>query len=454
MTKLMQINCGSLCYLSKEIPFYLEENLMIIDDLISKNGHLMIGGVDSVDLAKKYGTPLYVFDVAAIRNQIRQFKAAFKKENLKYQVSYASKAFAVKAIYQVMKQEDVHIDVVSGGELYTALEAGFPSEKISFHGNNKSVAELEMAVKNHVGVIMLDNFHEIDLLSEILKSEHSEIDVMLRLTPGISAHTHKYDQTGQTDSKFGFDVESGQASQAMKQVLDDERMNLIGIHAHIGSQIFGTQGFVMLAQKMIELAKKFQKEFNYWPKVINLGGGFGISYNEDDDPITAQEFISQIGDELKKQCDDVPEIWIEPGRSIVGPAGYTLYTIGSRKDIPNHQSYVSVDGGMGDNIRPALYQAKYEAVVANKMGQTEIESAHIAGKYCESGDILIEDQALPETKPGDILAVLDTGAYGYSMAMNYNRNPRPAVVFVENGQDKLVVKRETYQDLINLDLNY
>jgi len=313
---------------------------MIKEELTSENGHLIIGGVDSVDLAKKYGTPLYVFDVGEIRSQIRKFKSAFKKADLKYQISYASKAFAVKAVYQVMKQEDVHIDVVSGGELYTALAAGFPSEKISFHGNNKSFEELEMAVKNHVGVIMLDNFHEIDLLSRILKIEDAKISVMLRLTPGISAHTHKYDQTGQTDSKFGFDVESGQADEAMQQVLNNHQMNLLGIHAHIGSQIFGTQGFVMLAQKMIELAKHFQQEFNYWPQIINLGGGFGISYNEDDDPITAQEFISQIADELKKQCDNVPEIWIEPGRSIVGPAGYTLYTIGSRKDIPKLTPYV------------------------------------------------------------------------------------------------------------------
>lgn len=427
---------------------------MITDDLTSKNGHLMIGGVDSVDLAKKYGTPLYVFDVSQIRSQIRKFKSAFEDAGLKYQVSYASKAFAVKAIYQVMKQEDVHIDVVSGGELHTALAAGFPSEKISFHGNNKSFDELVMAVQNHVGVIMLDNFHEIEMLSRILKTDDEKINVMLRLTPGISAHTHKYDQTGQTDSKFGFDVESGQAKEAMKQVLDDSNMNLLGIHAHIGSQIFGTQGFVMLAQKMIAISKDFQKEFNYWPEVINLGGGFGISYNEDDDPITANEFIKQIADELKQSCDNVPEIWIEPGRSIVGPAGYTLYEIGSRKDIPNLTPYVSVDGGMGDNIRPALYQAKYEAVVANKMGEPIVETAHIAGKYCESGDIMIDQQPLPKTAPGDILAVLDTGAYGYSMAMNYNRNPRPAVVFVEDGQDKLVVKRETYQDLTSLDLDY
>ncbi|MQS75615.1 diaminopimelate decarboxylase [Lactobacillus halodurans] len=427
---------------------------MIRNELTSKNGHLIIGGVDSVDLAKKYGTPLYVFDIEMIRSQIRKFKAAFEENDLNYQISYASKAFAVKAIYQVMKQENAHIDVVSGGELFTALEAGFPSDKISFHGNNKSYAELEMAVKNHIGVIILDNFHEIELLSDVLQSNNASVNVMLRLTPGISAHTHKYDQTGQTDSKFGFDVESGQASQAAKAVLNNKQMNLLGIHAHIGSQIFGTEGFIMLAKKMMEIAKQLKEEFNYWPQVINLGGGFGISYNQDDDPISASEFISKIAAELKKSDENVPEIWIEPGRSIVGASGYTLYTIGSRKDIPQHLPYVSVDGGMGDNIRPALYQAKYEAVVANKMDEKDVETAHIAGKYCESGDILIDKQALPKTKPGDILAILDTGAYGYSMAMNYNRNPRPAVVFVENGQSKLVVKRETYQDLISLDCDY
>ncbi|GAB5056035.1 diaminopimelate decarboxylase [Companilactobacillus alimentarius] len=429
---------------------------MIINDLTSKDNHLMIGGVDSVDLVEKYGTPLYVFDVAMIRNQIKKFKSAFQKENLNYQISYASKAFAIKAIYQVMKQEDVHVDVVSGGELYTALQAGFPSEKISFHGNNKSRAELLMAVKNQVGLIILDNFHEIALLSQILKDTDQNIKVMLRLTPGISAHTHKYDQTGQTDSKFGFDVNSDQAKQAMQLVLSDPHMELLGIHAHIGSQIFGTQGFKLLAKKMVDISKQFQADFNYWPKVINLGGGFGISYNDNDDPIAAKTFISEIAAELKKACQDrsIPEIWIEPGRSIVGPAGYTLYKIGSRKDIPNLKSYVSVDGGMGDNIRPALYQAKYEAVVANKMNQENVETVYIAGKYCESGDILIDSQGIPKTSPGDILAVLDTGAYGYSMAMNYNRNPRPAVVFVENGQDKLVVKRETYEDLISLDLDY
>lgn len=432
---------------------------MISSELNSdNNGHLILGGVDSVELAHKYGTPLVVYDVQEIREQIKRFKSTFEKSGLKYEISYASKAFATVAMYQVLKQEKLHTDVVSGGELYTALKAGFPADKISFHGNNKSQAELEMAVDNHIGVIILDNFLEIKLLKKILETKNTSINVMLRLTPGISAHTHEYIQTGQVDSKFGFDVESDQDKEALQQVLSIPQMNLIGIHAHIGSQIFGVDGFEALANKMMDISEDWQKEFNYTPSILNLGGGFGISYTDEDEPIGPDVFINKIIDTIKERTAaaniSLPEVWIEPGRSIVGPAGFNLYTVGSRKDIPGLLSYVNVDGGMGDNIRPALYQAKYEAVVANKMNADIEEEDHIAGKYCESGDILIDSQALPKVEPGDIIAMLDTGAYGYSMASNYNRNPRPAVVFVENGQDKLVVKRETYEDLTRLDESY
>ena len=432
---------------------------MISSELKSNsNGHLILGGVDSVELARKYGTPLVVYDVEQIRNTIRQFKSSFEASGLKYEVSYASKAFATIAMYQVLKQEDVHTDVVSGGELFTALKAGFPANKISFHGNNKSREELEMAVDNQIGVIVVDNFHEIQLLKQILEEKNASINVTLRLTPGISAHTHEYIQTGQVDSKFGFDVQSDQDKEALQQVLAIPQMNLIGIHAHIGSQIFGVAGFEALAKKMVEISADWQREFNYTPQILNLGGGFGISYTDEDEPIGANVFIEKIITTIKERTKSaglpLPEVWIEPGRSIVGPAGFNLYTVGSRKDIPDLIPYVTVDGGMGDNIRPALYQAKYEAVVANKMNDDIEEEAHIAGKYCESGDILIDKQALPKVESGDVLAMLDTGAYGYSMASNYNRNPRPAVVFVENGKDKLVVKRETYQDLIRLDESY
>ncbi|WP_125569021.1 diaminopimelate decarboxylase [Companilactobacillus insicii] len=431
---------------------------MISSDLKSSNGHLIIGGVDSVDLAHKYGTPLVVYDVEQIRQTINDFRKSFEKNYFKYQISYASKAFATVAMYQVLKQENLHTDVVSGGELFTDLRAGFPADKISFHGNNKSLEELEMAVDNHIGVIIIDNFYEIELLEKVLTEKNTSINVMLRLTPGISAHTHKYDQTGQVDSKFGFDVESGQAEKALQLVLKNSNMNLIGIHAHIGSQIFGIEGFTMLAHKMVEISNEWHQKYNFTPQVLNLGGGFGISYTADDEPIGADVFIEQITkivrDDIQKDGLDLPEIWIEPGRSIVGPAGYNLYTIGSRKDIPNLKSYINVDGGMGDNIRPALYQAKYEAVVANKMDDKLIQDVHVAGKYCESGDILIDSVKLPDVEPGDTLAMLDTGAYGYSMASNYNRNPRPAVVFVEDGKDKLVVKRESFEDLTKLDLSY
>lgn len=433
-------------------------NPQISADQINEQGHLTIGGVDSVELAKKYGTPLIVYDVEQIRHQIRAFKKVFEEEGVKYAVSYASKAFSCVAMYQVAEQEGAYTDVVSAGELYTALKAGFPVEHISFHGNNKSLAELEMAVKHHVGKIIIDNFHEIKLLDQVLKEQNAIIDIMLRITPGISAHTHEYDQTGQVDSKFGFDLESGQADLALEQVLNNSRMNLVGIHAHIGSQIFELNGFEMAAKKLMEVAENWRNQYGYTAKVINVGGGFGIKYTAEDNPLKPEKFVQAIVETIKTEAEralfPVPEIDIEPGRSIVGPAGYNLYTTGSRKVIPGHRPYVAVDGGMGDNIRPALYQAKYESVLASDPQAPLTEHVRIAGKYCESGDILAEDQALPVTKAGSLIAMLDTGAYGYSMASNYNRNPRPAVVFAENGKAKVVIKRESLEDLVHLDQSY
>lgn len=428
-----------------------------VTNQINQIGHLTIGGVDSIDLAKEYGTPLVVYDVSQIRHQIRAFKKVFEEEQVGYAVSYASKAFAAIAMYQVASEEGASTDVVSAGELYTALRAGFPMEHVSFHGNNKSKAELEMAVKNHVGKIMIDNFYEIDLLSEALEENDSEINVMLRVTPGISAHTHEYDQTGQVDSKFGFDLESGQADLALEKVLANPRMHMLGLHAHIGSQIFELNGFEMAAAKLIEIAVSWREKYDYTAQVINVGGGFGIKYVTEDHPLKPEEFVKAIIKTIKSEATKnnfpIPEIDIEPGRSIVGPAGYNLYTVGSRKDVPGLIPYLAVDGGMGDNIRPALYQAKYETILANDPRKKTIQKIHIAGKYCESGDILA-DAELPDVKPGDILAMLDTGAYGYSMASNYNRNPRPAVVFAENGQAQVVIKRESLVDLVHLDQSY
>ena len=421
-------------------------------------GHLMIGGVDALKLAENFGTPLVVYDVAQIRKQFNALKQAFVAGQVDYAISYASKAFTSIAIYQVISELGGHIDVVSGGELYTALKAGFPTEKISFHGNNKTKDELLMAVENNVGVIILDNFHEIELLKQVLHETNKKVQVMLRITPGVSAHTHEYDQTGQEDSKFGFDVRSGQAEKAFLQVKAEEQMELIGLHAHIGSQILETEGFNLEVEKLMQLVHEWKQKYDYQPQVLNLGGGFGIRYTAKDRVIGLGTFVEQIIASVRTLAEqyqlNIPAIWVEPGRSIVGEAGYSLYTVGSRKDVPGLTPYVTVDGGMGDNIRPALYQAEYEALVAKRPAAEPVEKIHLAGRYCESGDILIDQACLPKTKPGDVIAVLATGAYGYSMASNYNRVPRPAVVFAENGRAQEVVTRETYDDLIKNDRFY
>ncbi|WP_105956470.1 diaminopimelate decarboxylase [Apilactobacillus quenuiae] len=422
---------------------------------INNAGHLEIGGCDAIDLANQFGTPLVVYDTSKIRSQFRKFKAVFEESNIDYAVCYASKAFVNTAMYQLVNQEQGHIDVVSGGELAMALHADFPADRISFHGNNKSEDELRMALENHVGVIMLDNFHEIDLLSQLLINMNTSCDVMLRITPGISAHTHEFIQTGQTDSKFGFDLESGEAKKAFEIVNTNQSMNLLGIHAHIGSQVFELKGFEMAASKLVDLAAEWKLEYGYETQVINVGGGFGIKYTDADDPLKPEAFVQKIVETVKDRTRaeglKMPAIWIEPGRSIVGNAGYNLYRIGSRKDVPGIKSYVSVDGGMGDNIRPMLYDAKYEAVMADHPLRSTIENVHLVGKYCESGDVLIKNQPLPKTKPGDVIVMLDTGAYGYSMASNYNLNPKPAIVFVENGKAQLVTRRQNYTDLYSLD---
>ena len=433
-------------------------NEQITDQQLNAAGHLTIGGCDAVDLAHQFGTPLVVYDVQQIRQQIRAFKRVFEENNVDYAVSYASKAFSAIAMYQVVAAEGAHVDVVSGGELYTAIKAGFPMADVSFHGNNKSREELEMAIDHHVGTIMIDNFHEIELLADVLEEYDAHVDVMLRITPGISAHTNKFIQTGQVDSKFGFDLQSGQADEALAKVLENPRMQMKGLHAHIGSQIFELAGFEGVAKKLVEVAAHWQEKFNYQAAVINVGGGFGIRYVKDDTPLAPEEFVAAIIKAIKAEIKEInlamPAIWIEPGRSIAGPAGYNLYTVGSRKDVPGLKPYVTVDGGMGDNIRPALYEAQYETVLANNPRAELVEHVRVAGKYCESGDILSQNQVLPATKPGDVLAMLDTGAYGYSMASNYNRNPRPAVVFAEKGTAQVVIKRETYDDLVHLDEPY
>lgn len=424
--------------------------------LVNKKGHLEIGGLDTVELAEKYGTPLYVYDIALIRERAKSFRDTFEKLGIKAQVAYASKAFSTVGMVQLVDEEGLSLDVVSGGELYTALQAGFPPSRIHFHGNNKSYDELVMAIKSGIGCVVVDNFHEIALLDEISLNYGVKTSVLLRVTPGIEAHTHDYILTGQEDSKFGFGLENGQADLAVSTVLSSLNLSLLGIHCHIGSQIFETTGFILAVTKMFGKIKDWKEEHGFVPSVLNLGGGFGIRYTSEDDPIPVSQYVEEIINEVKRHSSniniDVPEIWIEPGRSLVGDAGTTLYSVGSRKEIPNIRNYVAIDGGMTDNIRPALYQAKYEAVLANRVHDDAEETVSIAGKCCESGDMLIWDIPLPKANSDDLLAVFCTGAYGYSMANNYNRIPRPPVVFVENGEEQLVVKRESYEDIVRLDV--
>lgn len=423
---------------------------------VNEEGHLEIGGVDTVNLAAEFGSPLYVYDTAEIRSRARAFRKAFDDHGITGQVAYASKAFSCMAMVQVINEENLSLDVVSGGELYTALEAGFPPEKIHFHGNNKSKREIEMAVETGIGCFVVDNFYELDLLQKASIEHDEKISVLLRITPGVEAHTHRYISTGGEDSKFGFDLQSGQVKRAVKQVLHQECFDLLGLHCHIGSQIFDANAFTVAANKIFSHLETWLNEFAYYPKVLNLGGGFGIRYVEGDAPRPAAEYIAAMASTVKQEANrlemPVPEIWIEPGRSLVGNAGTTLYTIGSAKEINGIRDYIAVDGGMNDNLRPALYNARYEGILANRALDEADRTFSIAGKCCESGDMLIWDLPLPEINHEDLLAVFSTGAYGYSMANNYNRLPRPGVVFVEDGEAQLVVRRETYEDLVQFDL--
>ncbi|MFJ8235097.1 diaminopimelate decarboxylase [Ureibacillus sp. NPDC094379] len=422
----------------------------------NEHGHLTIGGVDTIDLAKTYGTPLFVYDVELIRGRAKGFIETFEKLGVKAEVAYASKAFSCIAMYQLAQEERLSLDVVSGGELFTAIKSGFPSERIHFHGNNKSYEEIVLAFDAKIGCIVVDNFYEIQLIKDISQEKQQSMKILLRVTPGVEAHTHDFITTGQADSKFGFDLNNGQADRAFKEVVNDEYIELLGLHCHIGSQIFETDGFSLAAEKLMEKIGDWHKNFDFECKVLNLGGGFGIRYTEDDQPLEphvyVEEMIKTVQAQISKLKLTMPEIWIEPGRSLVGDAGTSLYTIGSHKNVPGIRDYIAVDGGMSDNIRPALYDAKYEAVIANKVNEEKNSTYTVAGKLCESGDKLIVDATLQQADSGDTLAIFCTGAYGYSMASNYNRVPRPAVVFVESGEHQLVIQRESYENIIQNDL--
>jgi len=423
---------------------------------INERGHLEIGGCDTTELVARFGTPLYVMDETYIRNRMREYVQAFQKTGIPFQVAYASKAFCVMAMCRIAEEEGLSLDVVSEGELYTALQAGFPAERIHFHGNNKTPAEIEFAIDAGIGCFVVDNFDELALLEHIAAEKAVRVKALLRVTPGVEAHTHEFISTGQTDSKFGFDIGTGAAMRAVEDAIGSKHIQLLGLHSHIGSQIFETEGFAAAIGKLAEFSGKVREAFGFEFRVINVGGGFGIRYTEEDAPLSPARYVEAIADAVRTQFGAIgyptPEIWIEPGRSIAGEAGTTLYTVGTHKDIPGVRKYISVDGGMSDNPRFALYGAKYEAMLANRANDPAEETVTVAGKACESGDKLIVDIRLPKAKSGDILAVSCTGAYNYSMASNYNRIPRPAVVFVRDGQADIVVERETRADLIAKDV--
>lgn len=422
---------------------------------INGQGHLEIGGCDCMDLAKRFGTPLYIVDEAFVRENCRRYKNAFAiNYPAEFKVCYAGKAFLTLAMCQLIDEEGLCLDVASGGELFTALQAKFPPERIYMHGNFKTDEELKTAVKHKVGRIVVDCIEELERLNSIAADLNEIADILLRLTPGVEAHTHEYIRTGQIDTKFGFHIEEGIAFDAVEKALSLKHLRLHGFHFHIGSQIFEVEPYRIALEQVFSFAKEVRSQTGFVMRELNLGGGLGVRYVPEDDPPSIEDFVAAICEAVKENVArfdfNLPTLVVEPGRSIVGEAGTTLYTIGVVKEIPKVRTYVSVDGGMSDNPRPSLYGARYFAVIANKANQPASKVVTVTGKHCES-DVLIKDIALAEPQPGDILAVFTTGAYHYSMASNYNRFPRPAVVFVKDGEAKLVVRRETYDDLLRCD---
>ena len=432
---------------------------MFVSDCISVNekGHLTLGGCDTTELAAQFGTPLYAFDEEQIRQNARDYKKSIDDNyGGNGLVLYASKAFCCKEMCRICNEEGLGLDVVSGGELWTALSAGFPAGKIYFHGNNKTPAEITEALDAGVGRIIVDNLTELELLNKIAGEKGVTANILMRIKPGIDAHTHNFIRTGQIDSKFGFALETGEAMQAVRQAISYENINLAGLHCHIGSQIFELNPFELAAKVMLRFYADIKKETGFELDELDLGGGFGIKYLESDKPVAYPEYMKSVAATVKNCCAElgvkVPFILIEPGRSIVGSTGLTLYTVGSVKTIPGVRTYVSVDGGMGDNPRYILYQADYEVVCANKANEKRDLTATIAGKCCESGDLIQENTPVQQVEAGDILAVLSTGAYNYSMASNYNRIPRPAAVMVRDGNARLIIRRESYKDLTENDI--
>ena len=430
------------------------QNIKPVTTRINEQGNIEIGGCDLVELANTYGTPLYVYDEETIRSITRSYKDAFKNYP-HINMMFAAKAFMTKSICKIMQQEGFGLDLCSGGEIFTAKSSGFDMSKTLFNGNNKSYDELTLAIECGVGTISVDNFFELALLNNIAKSQNKSVRILLRITPGIECHTHEYIQTGHLDCKFGFDLT--QVDEAIDLITDEyNNLNLVGLHAHTGSQIFETKVYYDEVGVIFKEIERIKEKYNIELSEINLGGGLGIKYTESDKPISVYDMAETITDAIEhfsKQYNiKLPSIFLEPGRSIVGTAGITLYTAGSSKQVPHGKLYQSLDGGMSDNIRPSLYQADYTVEIVNKPNEKSDKKVTIAGKHCESGDILAKDVMLPEIEEGDILCFYTTGAYGYSMASNYNRVLKPAAVLVNNGKSDIIINRQTYEQLCESDI--
>lgn len=428
---------------------------------VNARGHLEIGGCDTVELAREFGTPLYVMDEQTVRDNCRGYRAAFETRYPKNEISFASKAYLNQAICKLMQQEGLGLDVASAGELYTAIKAEFPAERLLLHGNNKSVEELQMALDYGVGRVVVDNFQELRVLADLAKAQGKTQRIFLRVTPGIDPHTHRRIRTGQEDTKFGLSIASGAALDAVTESLSYAlHIQITGIHCHIGSQLLDAHTHEQAIDIMVGFLRRIADATGWTPEDLDIGGGLGIRYLEEQHPPTYDEFAERIVTSLRAALDKhgvaPPTLWQEPGRSLVGEAGVTLYTVGVVKRVPipeapGTRTYVAIDGGMSDNPRPQLYDAVYEVLVANKMGEPKTQTVAVAGKHCET-DILIQAAPLGDADPGDILAVQSTGAYNYAMASNYNRFTKPACVFVQNGQADLVSRRETLDDVVRLDL--
>ncbi len=423
---------------------------------VNERGHLSMGGVDLVDVVAEYGTPAFVIDEAAVRARVAEFRDSLNKYyNGNSLCLYASKALCCKELCRILASEGIGIDVVSGGEIYTAYKSGFPMERVYFHGNNKTVDELCLALSIGVGRFVVDNIDELSTLSRLCAEKGKTADILLRIKPGIDAHTHSFVRTGQIDSKFGFALETGEAFDAVRLACSTDNINLVGLHCHIASQVFETSPFIEAAEVMLGFVEKVKTELGCEIAELDLGGGFGVPYVEGDERIEFESFMKPVSERIHELCAEkglkFPKILIEPGRSVIAEAGVTLYTVGAVKNIPNIRTYVSIDGGMSDNPRYIMYGSPYTIECANKASLPKDTVVTLAGKCCESGDIIQENAPLQRVEKDDIIAVLSTGAYNYSMSSNYNRIPRPPVVIVRDGECRVAVRRETWDDVIGLD---